>query len=170
VYLGGGYPELYAEVLSDQNKLFCDLREFAHMGKPIYGECGGLMFLSRELILKDGTRWPMAGLLPLSIQMTDRLVHFGYAEIDFVRDGLGLKGSRVRGHSFHCSKVIAEGELERTAIVHYSLSKESENEGYAAGSVFGSYVHLHFAAEPALAARFLSLARSARKDAAHAHE
>lgn len=162
IYFGGGYPELYAEKLSHQTRLRADLREFAAIGRPIYGECGGLMFLGRELITKDGAKWPMAGLLPLSIQMTDDLVHFGYAEIEFVADGLATKGMRLRGHSFHCSKVLNE-EARKTATVHYSLSGQSEQEGFAAGNVFGSYVHLHFAADPSLAARFVSLARSARK-------
>ena len=163
VYFGGGYPELYAEILSDRRRLLSDLQEFAQAGKPIYGECGGLIFLSRELIAKDGTRWPMAGLLPLSIQMTDTLVHFGYAEVEFVQDGLAAKGTCIRGHSFHCSKIIGESELAKTAIVHYSLSRKSEPEGFAIGNVFGSYVHLHFAAEPSLAERFVSLGRAARK-------
>ena len=163
LYFGGGYPELYAETLSRKAALLADLHEFAGSGKPVYGECGGLIFLGRELITKDGTRWPMTGLLPLSIQMTDELVHFGYAEVEFLHDGLASKGTRLRGHSFHCSKIIDECEIEKTTIVHYSLSGRSEREGFVAGSVFGSYLHLHFAAEPSLAARFVSLASSAGK-------
>jgi cobyrinic acid a,c-diamide synthase len=162
LYFGGGYPELYAEVLSNRKRLLSDLHEFAQQGKPIYGECGGLMFLSRELITTDGARWPMAGLLPLSIQMTDSLVHFGYAEVEFIADGMAEKGARIRGHSFHCSKILDEGEVAKTAVVHYSLSNKSEREGFAVGNVFGSYVHLHFAADPALARRFVALGRSAR--------
>jgi cobyrinic acid a,c-diamide synthase len=162
IYFGGGYPELYAETLSNQRKLLADLRGFAQAGKPIYGECGGLIFLSRELIAKDGARWPMADLLPLSIQMTERLVHFGYADVQFVEDGIAAKGSCLRGHSFHCSRIIDEGKLAKTAMVHYSISREFEPEGFAVGSVFGSYVHLHFAAEPSFAERFVSLGRSAR--------
>lgn len=163
VYFGGGYPELYAKTLSNQRGLISDLRDFADAGKPIYGECGGLIFLSRDLITQDCTRWPMAGLLPLSIQMTEGLVHFGYAEVEFVEDGLAAKGTVLRGHSFHCSKIIAEGEIARTALVRYSLSKKCEHEEFAAGNVFGSYVHLHFAANPSVAARFVSLGRSVRE-------
>ncbi len=163
LYFGGGYPELYAEGLSNNKTLLSDLNEFARAGKPVYGECGGLIFLSRELTLKDETTWPMAGLLPLSIQMTDSLVHFGYAEIEFVEDGFAAVGSVLRGHSFHCSKVVGEGNVAKTAVVRYSLFKNVEQEGFAAGNVFGSYVHLHFAASPSLAARLVSMARSARE-------
>ena len=163
VYFGGGYPELYAERLSNQRDLVSDLRAFAIAGKPIYGECGGLIFLSRDLITKDHAKWPMAGLLPLSIQMTENLVRFGYAEVEFLENGLAAKGTALRGHSFHCSKITAEGDISKTAVIRYSLSKESEYEEFAAGNVFGSYVHLHFAAAPSFAERFISLARSARE-------
>ncbi len=163
IYLGGGYPELYAETLANQKSLLADLREFAGAGKPVYGECGGLILLGRELITRDGKRWPMAGLLPLTIEMTNQLVHFGYVEMRFVEDGLAACGTALRGHSFHYSKIIAEETVSKTAMVHYSLSKDSELEGFAAGSVFGSYIHLHFASEPSFAARFVSLARSARE-------
>jgi cobyrinic acid a,c-diamide synthase len=164
LYFGGGYPELYAETLSGKKQLFAELREFAHAGKPIYGECGGLIFLSRELITKNDARWPMAGLLPLSIAMADHLVHFGYAEIEFVVDGLAPKGTRLRGHSFHCSQATGDEDVKRTAIVRYSLSRQSEREGFSVGNVFGSYIHVHFASDPSLAARFVLLAQTARKE------
>jgi len=163
LYFGGGYPELYAEALSNQRTLISDVRQFANAGKPVYGECGGLIFLGRDLITQDQTKWPMAGLLPLSIQMTESLVHFGYAEVEFLENGLAQKGTVLRGHSFHCSRINAAENVARTAIVRYSLSKQSEAEEFAAGHVFGSYVHLHFAADPSLAARFVSLAQAARE-------
>lgn len=162
IYFGGGYPELYAETLSRKDRLFSDLSEFALAGKPVYGECGGLIFLSREINVKD-VRWPMAGLLPLSVEMTGQLEHFGYAEAEFVADGLAAAGSRLRGHSFHCSRIARDEGVEKTAIVHYSLSQQSEPEGFRAGSVFGSYIHLHFAADPSLAERFILLSRAARE-------
>lgn len=163
LYFGGGYPELYAERLSRNSQLLADVREFAVAGKPVYGECGGLIFLSRELTTLDGKRWKMTDLLPLSIEMTERLVHFGYADVFFVADGVAEKDSWLRGHSFHCSRVAQEGRVEKRTIVHYTLSGKKQEEGFAAGSVFGSYIHLHFAADPAFAARFVEQARRAAK-------
>jgi cobyrinic acid a,c-diamide synthase len=121
------------------------------------------MFLGRELVTLDGRRWPMANLLPLSIEMTEKLVHFGYADIHYVEDGLAEKNTWLRGHSFHHSRIIEESNVEKRAVVHYSLSRETEQEGFAAGNVFGSYIHLHFAGAPPLAARFLSLARACQQ-------
>jgi cobyrinic acid a,c-diamide synthase len=163
LYFGGGYPELYAEQLSSQKLLISDLRAFSQAGKPIYGECGGLIFLGRGLKASDGTAWPMAGLLPLSVEMTDRLVHFGYAEMEFVADGFAAKGTRLRGHSFHCSRIVDAAGACTTAVIRYTLSRTAEREGYAMGSVFASYIHLHFAADPSVAQRFLEMARHARE-------
>lgn len=162
LYLGGGYPELYANALSANTSFIADLRKFAKRGHPIYGECGGLMFLGRELVTLDGARWPMADLLPLSFAMTRELVQFGYAEIHFLQDGFAAAGSCLRGHSFHCSRIVDDGSVEKRAIVHYSISGDTRSEGFTSGNVFGSYIHLHFAGEPSLAARFISMARSSQ--------
>lgn len=162
LYFGGGYPELYAELLSDNTSLLSEIREFAAAGKLIYGECGGLMFLSKELITRDGKVWPMTGLLPLSIQMTDRLVHFGYTDVRFTKDGVAPENMWLRGHSFHCSQITHEEKnIQKTTVVHYSLSGNEQPEGFAVGNVFGSYIHLHFAADPSFVAHFMSLARMA---------
>lgn len=162
LYLGGGYPELYAEILSSNTPLLADLRKFAERGHPIYGECGGLMFLGRQLLTRDGKRRPMADLLPLSVEMTEKLVHFGYAEIRFVQDGFAERGTLLRGHSFHYSRIVDEGSVQKKAVVHYSLSGESCEEGFTCGNIFGSYIHLHFAAAPSVVKRFIAAARACR--------
>lgn len=164
LYFGGGYPELYSEILSRNTSLLSGLREFAAAGKLVYGECGGLIFMSCELITRDGSRWPMAGLLPLTIEMTDRLVHFGYANVHFEEDSVAAKGTWLRGHSFHCSRIVREEKVDKKTVVQYSLSGQTQPEGFAVGNVFGSYIHLHFAADPAFAERFVSLARRARQE------
>lgn len=164
LYFGGGYPELFVEVLSSNTPFLADLRRFAERGHPIYGECGGLMFLGRQLRTRDGRQWPMANLLSLSVEMTEELVHFGYAEIRFVHDGFAEKGTCLHGHSFHYSCIVDAGNVEKKAVVHYSLSGESCEEGFASGNVFGSYIHLHFAAAPLVAKRFIAMARACRSE------
>ena len=160
LYFGGGYPELNAEALSANRPLISAIRDFAEAGHPVYGECGGFMYISRELAMPDGRRWPMAGLLPTAIQMTDRLVHFGYADLHFLDDGLAEKDTWLRGHSFHYSRVIDDGGTDKKAVAHYSLSGDAHPEGFTAGRIFGSYIHIHFAGSPLVASRFVSLARS----------
>jgi cobyrinic acid a,c-diamide synthase len=163
LYFGGGYPELYAEELSRNESLISQIRQFAADGKPIYGECGGLIYLCRLLQTNDGKLWPMTNLLPLSIQMTNSPVHFGYADLHFLQDGFAEKGTSIRGHSFHYSSIADFGNVETCAFAAYSLSGKTHREGFTAGSVFGSYIHIHFAAVPAVAKRFIAMARRSQE-------
>jgi cobyrinic acid a,c-diamide synthase len=166
IYLGGGYPELHAKALSENQPALAGIRAFAAAGKPIYAECGGMMYLAETLTTLEGNSFALAGLLPLDIRMTRKLVHFGYAEVEFTADCLlGRKGMRMRGHSFHCSEAIPTGSLATVYRVHYSLSGRQEDEGYSGGSVLASYIHLHFRANPSVAKAFLRQALEARSAA-----
>jgi cobyrinic acid a,c-diamide synthase len=136
LYFGGGYPELFAGQLSANSRMLASIKQAAQEGLPIYAECGGLMYLANEIVTKDRVAFPMAGVLPLRVQMTDRLVNFGYHEVSFTRDCLlGPAGTRVRGHSFHCSKMIDAGPLERVYKTRSSLTDREEPEGFSIGNV-----------------------------------
>jgi len=164
LYLGGGYPELYAERLSQNRKMLKDVRAFAGAGKPIYAECGGMMYLAQSLTTLNGKVFPMTGVLPLGIEMTKKLVHLGYADVEFMEDCLlGKKGTTVRGHSFHCSQATITDELRTSYRVRYSLSGREEMEGYSRKNILGSYIHLHFCANPSLAAAFVRQAHLSRQ-------
>jgi cobyrinic acid a,c-diamide synthase len=163
LYFGGGYPELYARQLSENQSLLGDLRRFAQAGKPIYAECGGMMYLAEKLDLLDGTSCAMAGVLPLRVATTKRLVHFGYADVEFLEDCLlGEKGTVVRGHSFHCSRVVGDSLTHPAYRVHYSLSGRRLLDGYSEGNVLASYIHLHFRSNAGLAQAFLRNAKAAQ--------
>ena len=163
LYFGGGYPELYAAELSRNGSLLHEVRNFANANKPVYAECGGLMYLAEKLTVIEGHSYSMAGILPIAIEMTKSLVHFGYADVEFAHNCLlGEKGTQVRGHSFHCSRIVAHDPLRSVYRVHYSLSDRREQEGFARGRVLGTYIHLHFRSNPALVSSFLEQAGSAR--------
>jgi cobyrinic acid a,c-diamide synthase len=163
LYLGGGYPELYAEQLSRNGQMLDKVRAFAASGRPVYAECGGMLYLSRSLTVAGGTIYPMAGVLPLSMEMTGGLIQFGYVTVEFTEDCLlGRKGAIVRGHSFHYSRVATEPEIETSYRVQYSMSGKEELEGFHQGSVLASYIHLHFRANPAVAEHFVSSVRTAK--------
>lgn len=168
LYVGGGYPELYAAQLSENRTLLRDVREFSQSGKPVYAECGGMMYLAEELRTLDGLTFPMAGVLPISVEMTERLVHFGYTDVEFRKDCLlGEKGTVVRGHSFHCSQVRETSTQTSSGVpayrVRYSLSRETLSEGYVRDNVLASYIHLHFRSNPLLAQTFVNRTRNARR-------
>jgi cobyrinic acid a,c-diamide synthase len=164
LYFGGGYPELHAAALSGNARLLRDIRDFAEANKPIYAECGGLVYLAERLTTIEGQSYPMAGILPVSIEMTKSLVHFGYADVEFAHHCLlGKKGTAARGHSFHCSRIVAHDALHCAYRIHYSLSGRREEEGFAHRQVLGSYIHLHFRSNPSLVPYFLREASAARR-------
>jgi cobyrinic acid a,c-diamide synthase len=166
LYFGGGYPELFAQQLSDNQPLIRDVRQFVSSGKPVYAECGGLIYLSDRLRTLDGYTFQMAAVLPLAIEMTGGLVHFGYTEVTFERDCLlGKRGEVARGHSFHYSKMTELGEVDHAYRTAYTLSGRSELEGLVKGNVLASYIHLHFKSNHGLAASLVAHARTAREAA-----
>lgn len=165
LYLGGGYPELHAEELSGNTAMLVAMREFAKSQRPIYAECGGMMYLTQSLTTKDGRKYDMAGVLPCHIEMTARLQRFGYVTVAFTQDCLlGPRGTTLRGHSFHYSHIAGTQDLSSSYRIDYSLSGLTEAEGFgvAGANVLASYIHLHFRAHPAVAEHFIEAAIAGR--------
>jgi cobyrinic acid a,c-diamide synthase len=163
LYFGGGYPELFARQLSANGQMLVSMRQAAHEGLPIYAECGGLMYLAKEIVTKDGASFPMAGILPFGVQMTERLVNFGYNEVSFARDcPLGPSGKKARGHSFHCSTIIETSPIERVYKTRNSMTGREEPEGFSIGNILASYIHLHFLSSPGLADAFVKHVQNAK--------
>jgi cobyrinic acid a,c-diamide synthase len=160
LYLGGGYPELHADALSRNVQLGAEIRSFVDSGKPLYAECGGFIYLGSSLTLLDGTVVPMSGVLPLDFEMTSQLVHFGYVEVELVANCLlGAAGTRLRGHSFHCSRFRSRGNLPTAYQVHYSLSGHTEAEGFTYKNVLATYIHLQFRGHPGVTRCLVEAAR-----------
>jgi cobyrinic acid a,c-diamide synthase len=148
LYLGGGFPETYAEVLAANEPLKERVRRFASEGRPVIAECGGLLYLVREL---DGH--PMCGLLDAEARMTDRL-SLGYREARALSGSpLAGAGTLVRGHEFHYSVVEPEAG-ERPA---WDLAGRGR-EGFVRGGIHASYLHTHWAATPELPRRLVRIA------------
>ena len=166
LYFGGGYPELHAAALSANPSMIDDVRRFCASGRPVYAECGGMMYLARE-ILCDGAAHPMTGVLPLAIEMSPRLVKFGYVRATFTSPCvLGPAGLEVIGHSFHYSRIRAVGAAQTVYTLCYLYSGNRESEGYALSNVLGSYVHLHFRGNRQLAPNLVAFARRVRQEIA----
>jgi cobyrinic acid a,c-diamide synthase len=160
LYFGGGYPELYAEPLSRNRQLCAEIRSFVESCKPVYAECGGMVYLGRSLAALDGSVFPMSGVLPLEFEMTPRLVQFGYVDVEFAEDCLlGEKGTAIRGHSFHYSRLRGGAAMPTAYRLKYSLSGLDELEGFHYKNVLASYVHLHFRGNSALAPSLVMAAR-----------
>jgi cobyrinic acid a,c-diamide synthase len=166
LYLGGGYPELHAAALAANAEMRADVSRFAASGRPVYAECGGLMYLCDALVDEAGARHPMAGVLPGESRM--RGLTIGYREVVALRDTpIARAGWTVRGHEFHHS-VLAGGSPSPA----YRRKDGTETEGVVGGkmgNVLGSYVHVHFGADARMAERFVARAAAARKTLAAAH-
>lgn len=144
LYLGGGYPELYAKELESSGTRE-QIKKAADDGMPIYGECGALMYLN-ESLATDRT-YRMAGILGASSRMTDKLQGLGYSEAQVVSDSpLSKKGTTIRGHEFHYSVT----ECDRDAGFAYRMNRGKGimdgKDGLMEHNTLASYMHTHQAA------------------------
>lgn len=148
LYLGGGFPELHAEALSENAPLRRQVAAEVAAGLPVIAECAGLLYLCREL---DGH--PMTGVLPATARMTSSLT-LGYrTAITATTTAFFHEGRRVRGHEFHRTAVDVDGEVEPAWYLPGGV------EGITQPRVHASYLHLHWTATPDVPARFVAAAR-----------
>lgn len=149
LYLGGGFPEIFAEPLSRNVAMREAVRRFEREGGLVYGECGGFMYLGETLTTSEGRSFPMAGLLPIQTAMTERLQALKYKEVEVLRPGFFFRaGDRLKGHEFHYSHLTAEAGLR--ALRSVDSVGRVEEEGVVKNGVFASYTHLHLASNPSL--------------------
>ena len=160
VYLGGGFPELYAREIAANSGMRRALAQHVRRGAPLYAECGGLMALGQALVTLDGERLAGFGLLPLVSRMTRDRLTIGYREVEALRPTALLdRGERMRGHEFHWSTA----DPPRAEMAAYRLLPDGPLEGHCVGSILASYVHLSFAASPAPLVRFVRTAAQVRE-------
>lgn len=154
LYIGGGYPELHAGALSKNVAMRNAVRDWAEAGKPVYAECGGLMYLSEGIHDLDGRLHDMAGVFPFETLMTKK-PRLGYRSVRLDADSIvGKAGAVLRGHEFHYSQ-LGESRKQPGAEMIYSLrdgqDREKGPEGFRYRNALASYVHVHFGSNPAIA-------------------
>lgn len=157
LYLGGGYPELYAAQLAENVSMRLALKSAIESGVPTYAECGGLMSLAESYFDDAGIEYPMMGVLPGSTRLTGKL-KMGYREVVALEASPLLgKGQIARGHEFHYSEWLRPEESNSFAYeIRPRMGGEPKPEGFAKNNLLASYVHLHFASNPTLARNFVS--------------
>lgn len=159
LYFGGGYPEEFAAQLAANVTLKSEITNFSAAGKPIYAECGGLMYLGKYL--KDkGHEYPMAGIFDGESVMTPRLKRFGYCVAIPKEDTLvGKPGQRILGHEFHHSTFTPLDDrlqpvLEMQKVRDHQVV-DTWTGGYQVRQTFASYLHVHFYQDQQLFVQFL---------------
>ena len=151
LYLGGGYPELYAESLSENQSMKDSIRRALEAGLPCIAECGGFLYLQKEL----GGR-PMVGFLPGTGHNTGKLSRFGYVTLTAQKDNLlCAAGEQLPAHEFHYYDTTCNGE----DFLAQKADGRAWRCGIATENLYAGFPHFHFYAHPQMAARFLEMCR-----------
>lgn len=140
--LSGGYPELHAKALSDNQSMRASVAEAVTKGMPCIAECGGFLYLHRELEGEDGVYYPMAGVLEAKAYRTSRLGRFGYITLKAAKEQLlGEAGLTLRGHEFHYWESESCGDS-------FYAQKPVGNKGWvcvhATKTLYAGFPHLFF--------------------------
>lgn len=143
LYLPGGYPELHLGTLA-RNRPMCEaIRAHHAAGKPILGECGGMLYLLDGLTDQAGTREDMLGLLPGEARMQKRLTALALQDVQ-------LPEGRLRGHTFHHSSLDSTMQpLARGECPNYKRTAEAV---FRQGRLTASYIHFYLPSDPHAAA------------------
>lgn len=150
LYIGGGFPETHAEMLSENIAFKSAIKERAEEGMPIYAECGGLMYLGRALVLK-GRSYAMAGVLPVVFGFSKRPQGHGYTIVTIEKENPYYEmGSEILGHEFHYSSVIDwEGTDDNLS---FSMARGTGfwegKDGVMHKNVLATYSHIHALGTP----------------------
>ena len=154
LYLPGGYPELYAQALSENETMRASIRQAVNAGLPTAAECGGFLYLGQSLEDAEGKSWPMAGVLPGAGGRAGRLVRFGYAVLTAKRDSMLFRaGESLPVHEFHHWDSTANG----TAFTARKNEKMQWECGFANENFYAGFPHLYWAGTP-LPGRFVRAA------------
>lgn len=163
LYIGGGFPEMFAEELEKNQSLRLEIKKAALEGLPIYAECGGLMYLSRKICWENKCN-EMVGVFPCDISMEKKPQGHGYTINEIVEDNPFLPlGLKIKGHEFHNSRVInfdGGNAIRYGTKVLRGKGITGQADGIICRNVFASYNHLHAASVPQWAEGFVRAALS----------
>ena len=154
LYLGGGYPEIYAKELARNTALLGEIREKIHRGLPTVAECGGFLYLQKQLTDADGRDdWELAGVFPGRAANTGKLGRFGYIEMTARADGLLCRaGETLPAHEFHYWDSTTPGCDFRA---QKPLSDRGWDCAFHTPTLYAGFPHVHFSGCPQAARRFV---------------
>ncbi|WP_077210557.1 cobyrinate a,c-diamide synthase [Bacillus dakarensis] len=155
LYLGGGFPEEFAEILSKNEEVKRSIEKAIQAGLPTLAECGGFMYLTDSIQTTDGEIYEMAGILPGKVKMQTTLAALGYREVTGGEGNYLLpEGTKARGHEFHYSSFHAEDDSVPHAYITKGMRGEKK-EGCMLFNLIAGYTHFHFASCPEMVENWL---------------
>ena len=162
LYLGGGYPELYAAALAKNKSMRSAVHTAAQNGMPLFAECGGFLYLHDTLYDLEGNAHAMAGVLPAACRNTGKLSRFGYVTLTAQKDTiLCAKGEKIAAHEFH---YYDSDENGAAFLAEKPMRRRSWQCIMAQKNIFAGFPHFYFYANTAFAARFVAAAQRYRKE------
>ncbi len=148
IYIGGGYPELFAKELEANKRIRQGIRKASAGGMPIYGECGGLMYLAEQIVTKSGMHgmsgeaFEMVGAIPATVEMGGKVVSYNIGS--FTTDTpIGGVGDSFRGHEFHHSSVTDIGDATFAIRLTRGVGIKDGWDGIMVENTLAGYAHLH---------------------------
>ena len=149
--LGGGYPELYAAELEKNHEMRSAIKQKINTGIPTHAECGGFLYLHKEITTPNGRTSKMAGVLDGACIFTKKLQHFGYIELEALKDNLLCKtGEKIRAHEFHRCVSDITTDTFRTV-----KGKSVWNSFVSTDTLLAGFPHIHYYANPQFAVNFV---------------
>ncbi len=156
LYIGGGFPEVMAEELERNRTLREQVRTALEEGMPCYAECGGLMYLGRSIVTREGEEYEMVGFLPIRTKMHRRFQALGYVRcVAEMGTPICSAGDELVGHEFHYSEVVPEGRLRLAYRVTRGKGVDGRRDGILMENTLASYLHVHVLSHPAMPANFV---------------
>ena len=166
LYIGGGFPETHARILAENTCFRSELKHLAEEGLPVYAECGGLMYLGKEIVLEDAA-YPMAGILPVVFGLSPKPKGHGYTIVTV--DGKNPyypEGMEIRGHEFHYSWVASFEETADCRLV-FSMKRGTgflnHRDGVCYKNILATYTHIHASGTPEWARALVQKAAAFRR-------
>ncbi len=159
VYVGGGYPELFAAELAANTSMRRSLREAHRRGVLVYAECGGAMYIGAGIEDAEGRRHRMVALWPAWTSLKQRHLSVGYRQVRASPTNF-LHPMELHAHEFHYSQLQPNGLPAQAAWE--VLDDGGRTEGFASPRLIASYIHLHMGSRPGLAAAFVQACRAQR--------
>ena len=149
LYIGGGFPEEFAQELAENKEVKNSIRSAIEKGLPTLAECGGFMYLTESLETTDGKNYEMVGIIPGKVKMQPKLAALGYREITAEEGNFLLEGDlRARGHEFHYSTFHPRTKFQ--PAYQTKGMRGYKQEGYRNGNLIAGYTHFHFGSCPEL--------------------
>jgi cobyrinic acid a,c-diamide synthase len=164
LYMGGGFPEVFADVLERNKGLKEAIWEFCNDNRPVYAECGGLMYLGETLTTKEGDEYEMAGVLPLKTAMYEKFQALGYVRNIAMKDNpISKKNAVLVGHEFHHSRVKLRDKVEYVYKTERGKGIDGRHDGILFKNTLASYQHLHILSYPKMIKNFFEIVQKVKE-------